>query len=251
MVTAGRVDWELVRLLEEAAERVVNAADLARLESRLAIELYWHAGGGASRTQSEQALRSAEQSRDAAALGVALHARQFTLRSPEHLEERIAIGDRLVSLAQGEGNAELAFQGRVWLAADVLRAADLARFERWSSRSRRWPSSSHLPLQRWYALVMQAQLAAVDGRVALAYELTGAAAHSGLRLGHDVAAAVPPRPVVRAVSRARGPRMVDRRHRGGECTDALLRDNARLRRAGRRNHRPSGRSGVGDRPSEW
>jgi hypothetical protein len=136
VVTAGRVDWELVALLEEAATVAIGEADRARLESRLAIELYWYEGGDPSRARSLVALRTAEHGDDPAALGVALHARQFTLRSPEHLDERIDIGERLLALAEGDRHGELAFQGAVWLAADVMRTGDLTGSAAWSSRSK-------------------------------------------------------------------------------------------------------------------
>jgi DNA-binding CsgD family transcriptional regulator len=189
VVTAGRVDWDLAALLEEAAKIATSQADRARLESRLAIELYWYEGGEPSRAQSLVALRTAERSNDPAALGVALHARQFTLRSREHLDERIDIGERLLALAHTDRHGELAFQGAVWLAADVMRAGDLTRFRGLAELLQAAAARSHFPLQRWYATVMAAQLASVEGRVEKAYELAEGAAVLGARLGLDIAAA--------------------------------------------------------------
>ncbi len=139
---------ELVALLEEAATVAIGEADRARLESRLAIELYWYEGGEPSRARSLVALRTAEHGDDPAALGAALHARQFTLRSPEHLDERIDIGERLLALAEGDRHGELAFQGAVWLAADVIRAGDLTRFRGLVESLQAAAARSHLPLQR-------------------------------------------------------------------------------------------------------
>ncbi|WP_322754514.1 ATP-binding protein [Frankia sp. Cas3] len=122
VVTAGTVDWALVSLLTHAIKaNTDNHALRARLLSRLAIELYWHAGGEPARERSAEALEVAGVSGDDAALGVALHARQFTLRGAGHLTERIAIGRRLVTLATRADDADLANPTHVFLAADLLR----------------------------------------------------------------------------------------------------------------------------------
>ena len=204
VVTAGKVDWDLVRLLEEAVEGATSPSDRARLESRLAIELYWHDGGEPARAMSHSALATAEASGDPSVVGVALHAMQFTLRSPEHLAERIAIGYRLVSAAEATRQLDLEFQGRLWLAADVLRAADVARFRRLVASLDAIATRTRLPLQRWYALVMLAQQAAIEGRFDDAERLTDEAGALGGRLGTELA------PAYRL-----GQRCVLRRERGG------------------------------------
>jgi DNA-binding CsgD family transcriptional regulator len=189
VVTAGKVDWPLVRLLQEADASTQDVAARASLQSRLAIELYWHQGSEPSRQRSLAALAAAEASGSDEALTVALHARQFTLRGPDHLHERIAIGERLTELAGGAGNTDLSFQGAVWLSADVLRRGDLLRYRSLAKALEVQAARTRRPLWRWYATVMQAQLAAVEGRVDDAYEATEAAAALGRQLGVEVAAA--------------------------------------------------------------
>ncbi len=189
VVTAGKVDWALVALLEEAETTVTNVADRARLQSRRAIELYWYGDGHASRDQSGVALVTARVSKDKDALGVALHARQFTLRSPEHLLERVAIGERLSELSVRGGQGDMSFQGAVWLAADVMRLGQLPRFRALVGSLEAMATRARRPLWRWYAAVMRAQLAAVDGEVDEAYAYTEAAASLGRQLGVEVARA--------------------------------------------------------------
>jgi tetratricopeptide (TPR) repeat protein len=187
VVTAGRVDWPLVELLEEADRATGDGALRARVQSRLAIELYWFQGGDRSRALSAAALATAEASGDISAVGVALHARQFTLRSPDHLEERIDIGDRLLGLAQGTGDTDLSFLGTVWLAADVLRRGELPRYRSLVATLDAIAARSARPLWRWYAMVMGAQLATVEGRVDDAIEAAEEAGALGRRLGVEVA----------------------------------------------------------------
>jgi DNA-binding CsgD family transcriptional regulator len=189
VVTAGKVDWALVRLLERAGTLIGDEATRARLLSRRAIELYWHEGSEPSRELSLAALSSAEASGNREAIAVALHARQFTLRGPDHLEPRIAIGERLMELTARAGDTELSFHGAVWLAADVMRAGNLPRFRRLTQSLEAMAARARRPLWRWYATVMQAQLAAVEGRVDDAYLATEAAAALGDRLDVEVAAA--------------------------------------------------------------
>ena len=189
VVTAGHVDWPLVRLLQEADACSENVAARVSLQSRLAIELYWHQGSEPSRQRSLAALAAAETSGSDEVLTVALHARQFTLRGPGNLDERIAIGERLTELAAGTGNTDLSFQGAVWLAADVLRKGDLPRYRSLAEELDAQAARTRRPLWRWYSTVMRAQLAAVEGRVDNAYEATEAAGALGRQLGVEVAAA--------------------------------------------------------------
>ncbi len=127
--------------------------------------------------------------KDKGALCVALHARQFTLRSPEHLAERVAIGERLVELAGRGGHDDLSFQGTVWLAADVMRQGQLPRYRALVGSLEAMAARARRPLWRWYATVMKAQLAAVDGEVDDAYAYTEAAATLGHQLSVEVARA--------------------------------------------------------------
>ena len=189
VVTAGRVDWELVRLLEEAADWAPSGSERAVLQSRLAIELYWHQSGEQARAASRSALMTAEASGDSHAVGAALQSLQFTLRSPDHLVERIAIGERLVASAVDTRQLDLEFNGRLWLAADVLRAADVARFRTLVGSLEAISARTRFPLQQWYALVMLGQLAAIEGRFEAALRLADEACNLGVRLGAEMAPA--------------------------------------------------------------
>ncbi len=188
VVTAGRVDWPLVELLEEA-EAAADPELRARLHSRRAIELYWHQGSEASRRESAAALGAAEASGSALALAEALRSRQFTLRAPGFLAERIGIGQRLVALAQDTDQAELAFMGSVWLAADLMRQGEMVSVRRLVGSQEAAAARSGRPLWRWYATVMGTLVASVEGRVAEAREGSEAVGQLGRRLGLDVAQA--------------------------------------------------------------
>ncbi|MEA3214030.1 MAG: hypothetical protein QOJ19_186, partial [Acidimicrobiia bacterium] len=189
VVTAGIVDWPLVRLLEEAAS--LEGLDLAQrtaLLSRMAVELYWQQGNKSAELSGE-ALSVAERSGDDRAVGVALHARQFTLRGPGGLAERVEIGERLVALALRLDDLDLEFEAHAWLAADVLRAGDIARFLTELQALERVAERSREPLHRWYAQVYAAELAGLRGQQREATLIAEQAAQLGGRLEVSVAPA--------------------------------------------------------------
>jgi hypothetical protein len=99
---------------------------------------------------------------------------------------------------------DLDFQGRLWLAADALRAANVAPFRELVASLDAIAARTRLPLQRWYALVMLAQQAAIEGRLDEAERLTEDAGSLGERLGTELASAY-----------RLGQRCVLRRERGG------------------------------------
>jgi DNA-binding CsgD family transcriptional regulator len=189
VVTAGIVDWPLVRLLEEAAS--LEGLDLAQrtaLLSRMAVELYWQQGNKSAELSGE-ALSVAERSGDDRAVGVALHARQFTLRGPGGLAERVEIGERLVALALRLDDLDLEFEAHAWLAADVLRAGDIGRFLTELQALERVAERSREPLHRWYAQVYAAELAGLRGQQREATLIAEQAAQLGGRLEVSVAPA--------------------------------------------------------------
>jgi DNA-binding CsgD family transcriptional regulator len=60
----------------------------------------------------------AEQAGDAEALGAALIARQFTLRGPGFLDERLAAGLAVLDIATRLGDQDLLFRAHQWLVPD-------------------------------------------------------------------------------------------------------------------------------------
>jgi hypothetical protein len=87
------------------------AGQRARLAARWAIATYWQPGGqDQSRQASRAAVELAEQAGDTEALGAALIARQFTLRGPDFLEERLAAGVAVLDIATRLGDEDLRFR---------------------------------------------------------------------------------------------------------------------------------------------
>ncbi len=94
-------DHRLVALLDRARRQPgLPPGTQARLAARWAIATYWQPGGQEkSRRASATAVTLAEQAGDTEALGAALIARQFTLRGPGFLDERLAAGVAVLDIA--------------------------------------------------------------------------------------------------------------------------------------------------------
>jgi DNA-binding CsgD family transcriptional regulator len=182
-------DHELVALLDRACRFPgVPAGTRARLLARWAIATYWQAGGqDQSRHASLAAVELAGQAEDTEALGAALIARQFTLRGPGFLEDRLAAGTAVLDIAIRTGDQELRFRAHQWLVPDryqigaiALAAADLEHMAAIAEAGRN-------PLQRWWVLIYRGLLAGFAGQNGQAEELAHEAAALGRRLGQPAA----------------------------------------------------------------
>ena len=185
VVPVGEVDRALVARLRQAAE-ALDGADPAvhvRLLARLAVELYWEDGAGARR-ESAAALDAAEQlPGDRRTLAEALWARLFTLRGPDRLDERLALGRRLVDTGVEERAGDVEFRGRVWWVPELLRAGQLPAYRANVERLALLADRSGQPLHRWYADLFAAQRDLLTGRPDAAAARSGAAAEVAARLG--------------------------------------------------------------------
>jgi len=182
-------DPKLVALLDRARRHPAVPAELrARLLARWSIATYWQPGGREeSRRASLEAVELAEQAGDTESLGAALIARQFTLRGPDFLEERLAAGVAVLEIATRLGDQDLRFRARQWLVPDRyqvgaldLVAADVADMAGIAEANRN-------PLQRWWVLIYRGLLAGFAGRVAETENLAHEAAALGRRLGQPAA----------------------------------------------------------------
>ena len=88
------LDTQAIARLEEALDRVADAALRSRLQARLAVELYYAPDRARSEALSAEAVATAEESGDAVALASALGARHVALWRPDRVEERLAVAAR-------------------------------------------------------------------------------------------------------------------------------------------------------------
>jgi DNA-binding CsgD family transcriptional regulator len=183
VVTGGLVDRALIDLLEEALTALPPAegALRARLMARLAMELYYADAPGRKFALSREAVETARQAGDRAALGFALNARRYAIWGPDNLEERLATATELVQLADEAGDPELALQGYRWRIPDLLELGDAAAADADLESCARRAEESRQPLYAWYTQVFRAQQALLAGRLAEAERLADQALAVGQR----------------------------------------------------------------------
>ncbi len=184
-------DHRLVALLDRALRHPgLPPGPRARITARWAIATYWQLGGQAeSRRVSAEAVRLAEEAGDTEALGAALIARQFTLRGPDFLDERLAAGRAVLDIAARLEDADLLFRAHQWLVPDRFQAGELTGVAAEVEQLAAIAEARRNPLQRWWVLIYRGLLAGFAGRDEEAEDLAHEAAALGRRLGLPAAEA--------------------------------------------------------------
>ena len=178
-------DHRLVGLLDLALRHPgVPDGPRARLTARRAIATYWQPGGqDESRRVSSQAVLLAERAGDTEALGAALIARQFTLRGPGFLEDRLSAGLAVLGIATRAGDQDLLFRAHQWLVPDRFQAGALTDVAADVEQMAAIADARRSPLQRWWVLIYRGLLAGFAGRDTEAETMAHDAAALGGRLG--------------------------------------------------------------------
>jgi DNA-binding SARP family transcriptional activator/tetratricopeptide (TPR) repeat protein len=184
----GRFVWEpdaepsqpLAALLDETLRALPEDSPLrARVLARYACAVGWYAGGPVEArrqlldTRSREAVDIARRLGDPATLSWALTARFLIILGPDHLEEMVALGDEIVTVAEQAGAWDevangLAFRYEVRLThGEIGQAqADLARHIALAEELK-------LRSQSWHAGTHQAELLLLLGRFAEAATCIG------------------------------------------------------------------------------
>lgn len=127
----GVVDAENVALLEEALRGLPESDPLwPRVAVRLAVELHFSADAERRETLSQAAVAAARRLPDVATLAYVVNARHFAVWDSAEVEERLALADEAVRLADRIGEPELALQGRTWRLMDLWEIGDVTGFDR-------------------------------------------------------------------------------------------------------------------------
>ena len=178
-------DHRLVGLLDLALRHPgVPDGPRARLTARRAIATYWQPGGqDESQRVSSQAVLLAERAGDTEALGAALIARQFTLRGPGFLEDRLSAGLAVLGIATRVGDQDLLFRAHQWLVPDRFQAGALTDVAADVEQMAAIADARRSPLQRWWVLIYRGLLAGFAGRDTEAETMAHDAAALGGRLG--------------------------------------------------------------------
>ena len=172
-VSMGVADGVTISLLGQALEALGEQPTGLRVRvlARLGMEHYFSPAreGGAALTLS--AVQMARELGDDAALGYALSARHWTLWGPDDLENRLALADELIELAELHGDADLAVQGHHWRGNDLLEQGDMPAADVAVQAHARLAAELGYPHMRWQATLRQGLLALLAGRFDAAEQL--------------------------------------------------------------------------------
>jgi tetratricopeptide (TPR) repeat protein len=164
-VEGGHVNRQLVELLREALDALspTDGPLRARLLARLSLELIFSDEIQLTDPLSRQAVEMARRLGDVAALGPALAARWMAVWGPDGLDERAAVADEILSLAQQTGDRDLELLGRAQRAATSLEAGDLLAVDADLAAYTGLADELRMPVHQWTVTTMRAMRALLQG----------------------------------------------------------------------------------------
>ena len=184
-VTILDVDREQVALLTEALEGLPDEdAELrARVQSRLAIELAYHADRARRDRLAAEAVATARSTGDPRAIAAALGARHVVLWGPDHTPERLELADEMLALARRAEDAVLELQARSWRIVDLDELGDGDALEAELDAYADAAGRSGLSVYSWWVPAWRSARAYLAGRTTDAARLQRRAVESGRRAG--------------------------------------------------------------------
>lgn len=189
---AGFGDPARATLLEEALVSVPDAdvALRAGLLARLAPELFWLHDFQRADETSSKAVEMARYAGEVATLLEAMDCRHYALMRPETLEQRLALAEEFVRLADEARAVRLQLRARVWRIHDLLESGDMVAVDGEIERHARLAEAVRQPGHRWVAAYLRAMRLLLDGRLDEAEDAAGNAFEIGQQAGIVDAAAV-------------------------------------------------------------
>ena len=177
------LDTEAIARLEEALDRVDDRPLRARVQGRLAVELYYAPDRTRSDLHSADAVATARASGDTSALASALSARHVALWRPDRIEERLAVAGEMIAAAREAGDRHAELQARNWRVADLFELGDMPGWREETARHARLANELRLPAFEWYTPLWAAMEATLTGRYEDAERLSAEAEEEGMRAG--------------------------------------------------------------------
>jgi class 3 adenylate cyclase len=163
----GLVDDFHVGLLEEALRALpgVDGALRARVMARLAAELSFSRFDERRDVLSRDAVEMARRVGDVATLAFALHARHLACWGPTDPEERLAVADEILRLADEAGDRDMEARGRHLRITDLIEIGDVRALDVELAAQARVADALRQPLYHWHKAYFAAMRALLDGRV--------------------------------------------------------------------------------------
>src|SRR5215468_1387766 len=166
------LDTNLVRLLEEAADRARDDRTRARVLARLARELLGDASAAARRRAlADEALRLARRAEDPGTLADVLDARLHALWDQRGAEDRLAAGSEIIDLARAAGDGKRERLGMFWRFVALMELGRVAEAESALAAFQREAAAAGDGEAEVMVTARHAMLAVLHGRFDRAVEL--------------------------------------------------------------------------------
>jgi tetratricopeptide (TPR) repeat protein len=161
-------DQRQIQLLEEAAEALATAGDLATravVLARLSVALSLSAPDIRRLYMAETAVALARAADRPPVLAVALAAHCDAIAGPDHAEQREAEASEIIAIAEAYGDGPVELLGRRLRFVARLEQVDVAGVDEDTRAFTRRADTMGNPLYSWYVPLWKAQLALVAGDV--------------------------------------------------------------------------------------
>lgn len=184
MSDAGRLDEQLLALLDEALDRIgpERTARRAALLSAKSAEIYW---ADNDLTESARLVNEAiEIAREVDApttLAAALHRKIFIPTGPHAAHERLAIADEMVALGESCGDREAVLRGHAYRLWASLELGDVAAVDRELALYARLADELRMPEHTWHTYALRGMRVLLDGEIDEAERLAEQARRAGDR----------------------------------------------------------------------
>ncbi|HEY7120963.1 MAG TPA: AAA family ATPase, partial [Solirubrobacterales bacterium] len=190
MSDAGRLDEQLLALLDEALERIgpERSARRAALLSAKSAELYWVANDvEESEELVDEAIEIAREIDSPPTLAAALQRKMFIPYGPDSARERLALADEMVELGEDCGDREAVVRGHAYRLWSFLELGDIPAVDRELELYARLAEELRMPEHTWHTFALRGMRALLDGDMDQAERLALEAQRAGDRAEQPLA----------------------------------------------------------------
>jgi class 3 adenylate cyclase len=190
MSDAGRLDEQLLALLNEALERIGDerTARRAALLSAKSAEMYWVDNDiSESERLVDEAIAIAREVDAPTTLAAALHRKVFIPTGPNAPRDRMAIADEMIELGEHCGDREAVLRGHAYRLWSSLELADVAAVDRELSLYAQLADELRMPEHTWHTHALRGMRVLLDGRTDEAERLAEEARRAGERAEQPLA----------------------------------------------------------------
>ena len=189
MSDAGRLDENLLALLDESLERIGSerTARRAALLSARSAEMYWVDNDLTESTRLvNEAIEIAREVDAPTTLAAALHRKIFIPTGPHAAHERLGIADEMVELGEQSGDREAVLRGHAYRLWSFLELGDIPAVDRELELYDGLAEELRMPEHTWHTYALRGMRVLLDGQMDEAERLAERARKAGSRAEQSI-----------------------------------------------------------------